>query len=165
MGEISLGKNSYSYAERRGTNNSVYIGNYCSIAENVIFDGGFNHRTDFITTFPLHKIWSELPSNIKPAQNISIGHDVWIGEGAIINQGIAIGTGSIIGARTIVTKNVEPYSVVVGAPMRVIKKRFTDQQIEKLLKLAWWEWDDNKVLNNADLLLSNNINELLNKHK
>jgi acetyltransferase-like isoleucine patch superfamily enzyme len=163
---INLGNHSYNYGVQRGTANDVIVGNYTSIAENVRFDGGFNHQNKWITTFPLHNIWHELPSNIDCSGNIVIGSDVWIGEGAIIMANSVIGDGVIIGAGTIIKKNsnIPPYSVVVGAPMKTIKKRFTDIQIKKLLSVQWYCWSDEKVRENAHLLLSENIDEFLDKH-
>lgn len=162
---IKLGKHSYCYGEQRGSANDVIVGNYTSIAENVIFDGGFNHNPSFISTFPFNKIWTELKSNILLRGDITIGSDVWIGEGAIIFSGANIGDGAIIGARTIVTKNIEPYSVVVGAPMQVKRKRYTDEQIEQLLKIKWWSWEDYKVRENVSLFMSNDIEKFLTIHK
>ncbi len=162
---IKLGNHSYNYGIQRGAANDVIVGNYTAIAENVLFDSGFNHRTDWISTFPFAKIWSELPSNIIPPKDIIIGSGVWIGEGAIIMNNVKIGHGSIVGCNTVVTKNIEPYSVVVGAPMKVTRKLYTDDQIAALLKIAWWEWEENKVHENVDKLMSNNIQEFIDLHK
>jgi len=164
MGELILGRHSYSFATRRGTDNNVTIGNFCSIAEGVIFDCGFNHNSSFITTFPLKKIWSELPSNIKVKGDITIGHDVWIGENAIIMSGVEIGSGAIIACGAVVTKNVAPYSIVGGVPAKIIKFRFLIPYVKELLKIKWWDWSDEKIRENAELLLSNNIEELIKKN-
>ncbi len=72
--------------------------------------------------------------------NIVIGNDVWIGARAVINRGVTIGDGAIIGAGSVVTKDVEPYTIVGGNPARPIRKRFSDEIIEKLLKLRWWDY-------------------------
>jgi acetyltransferase-like isoleucine patch superfamily enzyme len=159
-----IGKHSYSYATRRGDANDVTIENYCSIAEGVIFDSGFNHESNYISTFPFNKIWSELKSNIKIInRNIMIGNDVWIGENSVIFSNVKIGDGAIIGFGSIITKDVEPYSVVVGAN-KIVRYRYTDEQIEKLLKIKWWNWSDDKVKDNVPLLHSSNINEFIDKH-
>ncbi len=79
-------------------------------------------------------------------------------------SGIPIGDGAIVGARAIVTHNVTPYAIVVGSPAKVKRERFTYNQIKKLLKIKWWDWEDKKVIENASLLASNNINEFLEKH-
>jgi acetyltransferase-like isoleucine patch superfamily enzyme len=159
---IRLGINSYCYGVQRGSANDVIVGNYSSIAENVIFDGGFNHNPSFISTFPFNKIWTELKSNILLKGDIIIGSDVWIGEGATIFSGVKIGHGAIIGLNTIVTKDVEPYSVVVGAPMKVIRKRYSEEQITKLLKIEWWNFNENEIKKNVNNLMSDDIDSFLN---
>lgn len=164
MTNYTIGRHSYSYAIHRGNANSVSIGNYTSVAENVIFDRGFNHFTDRITTFPLNKIWSELPSNIDVRGDISIGSDCWIGEGAVIMSGIKICDGAIVGCNAVVTKDVEPYAVVGGVPAKVIRYRFAPEHIEKLLILKWWEWSDEKIKENVPLFQSDNLGLFLHKH-
>lgn len=161
---IKLGRHSYCYGVQRGTMNDVIVGNFTSIAEGVIFDGGFNHDTTLVSTFPFSKIWSALPSNIKVNGDIKIGNDVWVGEDAIIFSGITIGDGAVIGARAVVTNNVEPYSIVVGTPARLAHKRFSPYAIEQLLKIQWWLWDENKIKENAHLF-NGNIDEFLKIHK
>lgn len=160
----NIGKHSYSYATRRGEANDLIIGNYCSIATGVIFDGGFNHESKYISTFPFQTIWSELKSNIKiEGRNINIGNDVWVGENAVIMSGVTIGDGAIIGYGSIISRDVAPYSVVVGAN-RLVRKRFTDYQIKQLIQIAWWNWEDEKIKENAHLLHSENTTEFINKH-
>ncbi len=159
----SIGNHSYSYATRRGDANDVVIGNYCGIGQNTIFDSGFNHNSNFISTFPFNSIWTEFKSNIIEGKNINIGSDVWIGESCCIMGGITVGSGAIIGYGSIITKDVQPYSVVVGEN-RIVKYRYTQEQIEKLLTIQWWNWDDEKVKENVPLLHSNNIQEFIDKH-
>ena len=76
----------------------------------------------------------------RASQPVSIGHDVWLGHGAVILSGVTIGNGAAIGAGTIVTKDVEPYSIVVGNPGKLLRKRFTDEVIAGLEALEWWNW-------------------------
>ncbi len=144
---------------------TLKIGKFCSIADNVkIFLGG-NHRIDWITTypFPALKDWPEA-SKIKghPATkgDVIIGNDVWIGNGATLLSGINIGDGSVIGGQAVVTANVEPYCIIAGNPARVIRKRFNDTIINKLLNLKWWNWPADKIKKNTALLCSNNIDQL-----
>lgn len=164
---IHLGRHSYNYGVQRGTGNDVYVGNFSSIAEGVVFDGGMNHVTNNATTFPLHKIWSELPSNIEKPKDIYIGHNVWIGEGAIIMSGVKIGNGTIIGARAIVTYDTGENCTVVGAPMKIYSERINHGLHLKLEELNWYEWSDDKIRENAHLLLgrTTGIEMLINKHK
>ncbi len=167
MGEITKGKHTYGNPIRRGVGNTVTIGKYCSIADAVILDGGFSHNKNFISTYPFHQWYAEcsgLPSNIVIKGDIEIGSDVWIGERATIMSGVKIGHGAIIGFGAIVSKNVNPYEIIVGAPQKVLSKRFTDEQIAKLLKIAWWEWEDQKVIENAHLLQSANIDPFIALH-
>lgn len=167
MGKLIMGKHSYGFIVRRGEGNTITIGKYCSIANDVIFDGGFTHNPYNISTYPFHS-WhpevSHLPSNILIKGDIIVGNDVWIGEGVIIMSGVTIGDGAIVGARAIVTHNVLPYSIVVGSPAIFKKKRFNDIQIDDLLRIKWWDWDDEKVIENARLLQSGKIDEFIERH-
>jgi acetyltransferase-like isoleucine patch superfamily enzyme len=142
------------------------IGKYCSIAEGVkIFLGG-NHRVDWLTTYPFNIINDNFQNakDIKghPASkgDVIIGNDVWIGYGAVILSGVTIGDGSVIGAFTVVSKNVDPYSIVVGNPMKEVKKRFSADVIDKLLALKWWDWEINKINDNVKILCSNDISKI-----
>ena len=81
---------------------------------------------------------------------MEIGNDVWIGEAVFINDGITIGTGAVVGAHSVVTKDVPPYAIVAGAPARVLRYRFDDSTIQKLLDSKWWEWDDETLKAKGD---------------
>jgi len=81
---------------------------------------------------------------------------VWIGFEAVIMAGVTIGDGAIIASRAVVTKDVPPYSIVGGTPAKLIRKRFTDEQIDKLLRLKWWDWDEEKVRQNIDKIMDVN---------
>lgn len=83
--------------------------------------------------------------NRRQARITSIGHDTWIGHGAIISPEVTVGDGAVIGAGAVVTKDVEPYSIVVGVPAKEIKKRFNDEIIEALLHIRWWDWSHEKI--------------------
>ena len=76
---------------------------------------------------------------------------MWIGYNVIITMGVTVGDGAVLAAGAVVTKDVPPYTVVGGVPARVIKKRFSDEDIAKLLKIRWWDWDDKKIVENAHL--------------
>ena len=86
-----------------------------------------------------------LTDKLEERKNINIGNDVFIGANVTVLDGVSIGDGAIVGAGTIVSKDVPPYAVVVGSPMKIIKYRFDDEQIEKLSKIRWWEFDDDKL--------------------
>jgi acetyltransferase-like isoleucine patch superfamily enzyme len=140
----------------------LYIGKFCSIAENVriLVDG--NHRTDFITTYPLDHYMEGLPfnpNNYSLKGDVHIGNDVWIGQSALILPGVSIGNGAVIAAGSIVVKNVKDYEIVGGNPARHIRYRFTEEQITKLNEIKWWDWPIEKIIKNATILQSSNIND------
>ena len=149
---VKMGR--YSYM---GKNNSVAntrIGSFCSIASYCAIGGGA-HPLDMVSTSPVfyegnngfNKHFSDIQAEIN--REVVVGNDVWIGEAVFINDGVRIGTGAVIGAHSVVTKDVEPYSIVAGAPAKEIRKRFDDETIEKLLDSKWWEWPEEK-LSHAD---------------
>ena len=167
-GHVFMGHRSYGSPVVRGDISDIRIGKYCSIAQNVIVDLGWHHNTKFITTYPLNVMFEKLKhitGHPKSKGDIIIENDVWIGEGSIIMGGVHIGSGSVIGAGSIVTKNVEPYSIVAGNPAKQIRKRFSEDQINSLLKINWWDWPEEKIIENADLLMNEQtIQQFINKH-
>jgi len=101
--------------------------------------------------------------NLRKSKRTYIGHDTWIGHGAIIMPGVKVGNGAVIGSGALVTKDVEPYSIVVGLPAKPIKKRFKDEIIIKLESIKWWDWPYKKIKDNfKDFLLD--INTFVEKH-
>lgn len=159
---LNIGQHTYGNPILRGNHNTVNIGKYCSIAANVVFDCGFDHNYRFVSTWPFAVNWGlDLPINKPITRDINVGNDVWIGEDSLITEGCTIGNGAVIGARSIITKDIEPYSIVVGHH-RVLKKRFSDEQIEQLLAIAWWNWSDDKVRQHAHLLQTEDIQAFLN---
>jgi acetyltransferase-like isoleucine patch superfamily enzyme len=97
--------------------------------------------------------------------DIRIGNDVWIGAKATIMSGVNIGHGSIVAAGSLVTKDVEPYSIVGGNPAKHLKYRFDKNQIDDLLDIAWWNWNESKIKENAMLMWSQDINYFIKKYK
>ena len=94
-----------------------------------------------------------------------IGNDVWIGQNVTIMPGVIIGDGAIIAANSTVVKSVEPYSIYGGNPAKFIKKRFSDEKIEFLLKLEWWNWSGEEIFDNLEILTSEaGLEELMNKY-
>lgn len=144
------------------------IGKFCQIASRVKFlMNGMFHSMSGITTFPF-AIFSKDCSSAYPPHfrypfkgDTIIGNDVWIGYNVTIMPGIRIGDGAIIGTNTLVTKDVEPYTIVGGNPTRVIRKRFDDVTIEKLLKIQWWHWPIEKILQNIAPLVSGTVDDLV----
>jgi serine acetyltransferase len=96
--------------------------------------------------------------------DIIIENDVWIGAKSTIMSGIKIHNGAVIAANSNVTKDVPPFAVVGGNPAKTIKYRFTQKQIESLLKIAWWDWSEDRIKTDAMLLWSNKVEEFIDKH-
>lgn len=148
-------------------NANLHIGKFCSIAKDVTVFLGGNHRTDWVTTFPFNDLAKYFPelSNIKghPATkgDVIINNDVWIGRGVTIMSGVRIANGAVIAANSTLTKNVGPYELWGGNPAKFISKRFTDEEIRRLDKISWWNWDIRKIRANAHLLCSSNVIKLM----
>ena len=143
----------------------LIIGKFCSIAcgAKFLFNCA-NHTLKSLSTytFPLfYEDWELDKEDVASAWDnkgdIVIGNDVWIGYEAVIMAGVHIGDGAIIGANSVVAKDIEPYSIAVGNPCRVVKKRFDDETIEKLLELKWWDWDEEKIFDNFEALTSGSL--------
>lgn len=139
----------------------LIIGKFCAIAENIRFImNGANHRMDGITTYPFNIFgsgWEKVTPSTEELPfkgDTVIGNDVWIGQNVTIMPGVKIGDGAIIAANSTVTKNIEPYAIYGGNPAKFIKKRFSDEKIERLLKLQWWNWDEEKLFENLENLTS-----------
>jgi acetyltransferase-like isoleucine patch superfamily enzyme len=166
---MSYGKYTYGDPKIHWANKDakLLVGNFCSIAGNVNIYLGGNHRTDWVTTYPfgcVHKhIFNNFNGDGHPSTkgDVIIGNDVWIGDNVTIMSGVTIGDGVVIANKSHVVKNVEPYSLVGGNPAKLIKYRFTQEQIEKLLEIKWWYWDDEKINKFTPLLCNNNINEFI----
>ena len=149
------------------------IGKFCSIAcgAKFLFTSG-NHSMSSLSnyTFPIFfEEWGLDVKNITDAWDNKgdtvIGNDVWIGYEAVILSGVTVGDGAVIGARTVVTKDVPPYTVVGGVPAKEIKKRFDEKTVEALLNLRWWDWEKEKIRRNIKFIQSGNIEELVKNNK
>lgn len=146
----------------------LIIGKFCSIASGSKFImGSANHRISSVTTYPfnvLGGLWSEkTPSHLSQLPfkgDIIIGNDVWIGRESVIMPGIKIGDGSIIAAYSVVTKDIPSYSVVGGNPAKLIKKRFDDELISLLLKLKWWDYEPEALLEILPFLCDPNLDKV-----
>jgi acetyltransferase-like isoleucine patch superfamily enzyme len=162
---ITLGHRSYIVSYKiTHTNNpttiSIKIGKFCSLGDEITFFVHGSHRHDTPSTFPFYEvgILTSKPNSIYKG-DIIIGNDVYVGNSSVIMPGVTIGDGAVIGAYSVVTKNIEPYTIVGGNPAKMIKKRFTPENIQKLLDLKWWDLDDN-IINN-ELCLIEDINEFI----
>lgn len=146
----------------------LIIGKFCSIAcgAKFIFTSA-NHTLKSLSTYPFpifFEEWELDGADITDAWDkkgdIVIGNDVWIGYEAVILSGVTIGDGAIIGTRAVVTKDVPPYSIVGGVPAMVIRMRFDEETIAKLMELKWWEWPYEKIKENLPAIQSGRIDQL-----
>jgi acetyltransferase-like isoleucine patch superfamily enzyme len=169
---MSYDKHTYGRIEIIWTHKDtkLVVGKFYSIAKNVkAYLGGY-HRTDWVTTYPFGHIGKVLYNNFDgnghPSSkgDIIIGNDIWIGDNVTIMSGVKIGDGAVIAANSHVVKDVEPYSITGGNPAKLIKYRFTPEQIEKLLEIKWWDWEDSKINLNLPLLCNTDIDEFINNH-
>lgn len=145
--ETTLDKYSYISGPRSFVDGAI-IGKYCSIARQVTI-GIKGHNYNWVTTSPIitSPMYGFIDNNIDEPQkdNVIIGNDVWIGMNVMIMRGIKIGDGAVVAAGSIVTKDVEPYSIVGGNPARHIKYRFSQDIIKKLLSIKWWDWEESTI--------------------
>jgi len=139
----------------------LIIGKFCMIASGATFimNGG-NHLTEATSAYPFAIFggaWQDaMKGKSYPTKGDTvIGNDVWIGHDATLMPGVQIGDGAIIATKSVVTKNVEPYTIVGGNPAKPIKKRFSEDIIARLLEMKWWDWDVEKITQNVDKLTSN----------
>jgi len=147
MDDVEIGD--FSYINRYSQVYSGKIGKFCSIGYGVRI-GLPEHPTDIVSTSP--KIYRNIKSqDIKDVYSPPvIGNDVWIGANAIMLQGVTIGDGAIVAAGAVVTKDVPPYAIVGGVPAKVIKYRFPDSTILKLLEIKWWDKPEEWILENVE---------------
>jgi len=157
----------YTYLSQNVTIMNTTVGKFCSIAQGACISLGMHPNHTFVSTSPvffsIHEqcgvTFADQPYFEEMGKTI-IGNDVWIGVNAIVKDNITIGDGAIIGAGAIVTKDVPPYAIVIGNPARILRYRFTDEQISFLLNFKWWDknpsWlrDNFKLLHNIDEFIS-----------
>ncbi|MBU1158563.1 MAG: CatB-related O-acetyltransferase [Candidatus Thermoplasmatota archaeon] len=144
----------------------IVVGNFCSISVGVRMLGGGEHPLNMVSTYPLRTLLMRADGNnydVKSKGPTSIGNDVWIGVDALILSGVSVGNGAVIGAGSVVTANVPPYAIVVGNPARIIGYRFSEDRIEKLLKIEWWNWSD-EAIKAADAEFYSDVDEFISKY-
>lgn len=147
----------------------LIIGKFCAIAKGIEFImNGANHRINSITTYPFNIMgngWEKsAPSltDLKLKGDTIVGNDVWIGQNVTVLPAVHIGDGAIIGANSVVAKDIPPYSVAVGNPCEVKRKRFDEDLIEYLLQIKWWDWNSEKIFKNMEALCSGDLNKIKN---
>jgi len=168
--KVSVGKFTYGNPKIYSLNwpCSVKIGSFCSIGTNVQIFMDVNHRTDWVTTFPFPAVPEFIEANHICGHpwakgDVIIGNDVWIGNDVSILSGVTIGDGAVIGAGAVVAKDIPPYAIAVGNPVQIIKYRFTEVEIERLLQLRWWDWSMDKIRQYIPLLCSGDVQGFLDK--
>ncbi|MDY6901639.1 MAG: Vat family streptogramin A O-acetyltransferase [Cyanobacteriota bacterium] len=147
----------------------LIIGKFCALATGVKFImNGANHKISGFSTYPFQIFgngWEKVTPELEEFPNKGntvIGNDVWIGYEALIMPGIQIGDGAIIASKSVVTKDVLPYTIVGGNPAKEIKKRFADNVIDELLNISWWNWDIEKITRNLEKIIGGDIDGLKN---
>lgn len=140
-----LGK--YSYIGNNSFVSDTDVGNFTSISTDC-YIGGTSHPTDWVSTSPVFHKWENIMKKnfarheFEIFKRTTIGNDVWIGNRVMIKAGVKIADGAVIGMGSIVTKDIGPYEIWAGNPARLIRKRFDDETINKLMKIEWWKWDN-----------------------
>jgi acetyltransferase-like isoleucine patch superfamily enzyme len=131
----------------------IVIGKYCSIAAGVTLCTGGNHATDTVSTWPFDNFWLDRPNptrTYRTTRNTTVGHDVWLGYGAHVLGGARVGHGAVVAARAVVFADVPDYAVVAGNPAQVVRYRFSQPIVRRLLRIAWWDWPDEVVRANLE---------------
>jgi len=170
MSLVTIGKHTYGAdsikVQQWGEGAKLYVGKFCSVAGKVEVMLGGNHRTEWVSTFPFGHVsrdtFTKYNGEGHPVTkgDVNIGNDVWIGDGVTILSGVTIGHGACIGTKSVVTKDVPPYTIAAGNPAKHIKKRFSDEIIAKLLEAKWWYLDDHIIDHISPLLCSNDFEQL-----
>ena len=144
----------------------LIIGKFCQIAAGVEFVmNGANHQMNAVSTFPFFTLegWNASApqkSDMPLKGDTVIGNDVWIGQNSTIMPGVHIGDGAIIGANSLVSKDVEPYTIVAGNPIRVIRKRFDVELIDLLECFKWWDKSIEEINNLIPLLTNGDLEKV-----
>ena len=172
---VTVGRHTYGITKNTCLNPSakspVRIGNFCSVAKGVRILCHANHPLDLPSTYPFRTLLTRksLPPPNDGGINfdattkgpIDIGHDVWIGESAIILTGSVIGTGAVIGAGAVVSGTIPPYAIAIGNRAQIIRKRFSDEDIERLLASRWWDLTDDAIVALDDAFYQKDISFFL----
>ncbi len=143
----------------------LVIGKFCAIAAETRFIMTGDHKLDAISTYPFpifQQGWESVfdVHDLPVKGDIVVGNDVWFGYNCMIMNGVKIGHGAIIAAGALVAKDVPPYAIVAGNPAKIVKMRFDDATIARLLQIAWWDWDIDKINRHLSLICHLDIDKL-----
>jgi phosphonate metabolism protein (transferase hexapeptide repeat family) len=151
LNEVTMGD--YSYVVSDAQIDMTTIGKFCSIASHTRINPGNHPMERASQSHFLYRSSRYFPGepdeagffDWRRAHHVTLGHDIWVGHGAVILAGRTIGTGAVVAGGAIVTKDVAPYTEVGGNPARVIRRRFSAEVAERLIALAWWDWDHERL--------------------
>lgn len=145
----------------------LIIGKFCQIASGIkIIMNGANHRMNSVTTYPFNIMgngWEKVTPKLEDLPfkgDTIIGNDVWIGQNVTILPGVHIGDGAIIGANSVVAKDIPAYHIAGGNPCKIIRKRFNEELINYLEEIKWWDWEDEKIFKNLEILCSSDLEKI-----
>lgn len=155
---VEIGRNTYydPHTVRfvtHGPGEKIVIGKYCSIGPFTNICTGGNHLIDLVSSYPFEYAFlgpDVASKRYRPPRNTEIGSDVWIGTHAHILRGARVGHGAVVGARTVVFSDVPAYAMVVGNPATVVRYRFSNATVRRLLRIAWWDWPEEVIRANLD---------------
>jgi len=167
-GRMTIGQHTYGIPVIKTYDHDttrLVVGSYSALSEEAIVMLGGEHAIDRVTTFPL-RMRLKLPGAGQdgipvPTGDTVIGSDVWLTMRTFVRSGVTIGDGAIVGSGAVVNKDVPPYAIVGGNPAKVIRYRFTPEQIEALLEIRWWDWPDALVVEATPLLSGTDIDAFI----
>lgn len=168
-GQIAVGAHTYGRPKIRFPESGMRlrIGRFGSIADGVEILLGGNHRLDWVTTYPfpaLPGLWPQaagIGGSDTSRGDVLIGHDVWLGSQCMVMSGVTIGHGAVVAARAVVTRDVPPYAIVAGNPARLVRMRFSEDEIATLLASHWWDRPEAAIARAIPALMAGDIQKAL----
>jgi acetyltransferase-like isoleucine patch superfamily enzyme len=167
-GTLVMGNMSYyapNVVKFKGDTGRVLIGNFASVAPDADFYVGGLHRVEWVSLYGLRAML-ELPGAYEDGfthgrGDIVVGSDTWVTNGCTVLSGVTIGDGAVVGTKAVVAKDVRPYAIVVGNPAKEIGRRFSDEQVDALLRIRWWDWPTERVKEHVDALSSPDVDAFI----